>query len=201
MMSSICLDNVYMNYLQKKSEQKAKKKKKTKSNRPSKGRDESSSINAKVSVQPEELSSRRFTKSVSLGEKCENGKVDNDSHSEAQAHNNNKNMNKNNDELLLRLMQKNIKEGEFTPEQKSLHEAYDVLMAEYQRRKDQRQKVGVLFRKNKRNLRDTLKNAMAMRGKSDLALKAKSHDLQRQKIENKKKRITSFAAIVDADKI
>ena len=165
MMSSICLDNVYMNYLQKKSEQKAKKKKKTKNTRPSKSQPHSPQV------------------------------------SSPQVQHINKNMNKNNDELLLRLMQKNTKEGEFTAEQKSLHESYDVLMAEYQRRKDQRQKVGGIFRNNKRNLRDILKDAMSKRGVSDLALKARSQDLQRLKIENKKKRITSFATIVDADKI
>ncbi len=58
-----------MNYLQKKSEEKEKKKKKRKSNRPSKGREQLTSNNVKVSTQPDELSSRRFQKSVSLGEK------------------------------------------------------------------------------------------------------------------------------------
>jgi hypothetical protein len=184
MMSSICLDNVYMNYLQKKTVEKPKKKKKTKSSRLSKGRETSSSINAK--------------------DKDSRSPPNSPKHSQALAQQNNTNMSKNNDNLLLGLMQKNVKDGEFTPEQKSLHEAYDVLMAEYQRRKDQRQKVGGLFRKNKRNLKDILKSAMAksQESGSDLALKARSQDLQRNKREErKKKRITSFAAIVDSDKI
>ena len=106
------------------------------------------------------------------------------------------------DNLLLNLMEKNVKEGEFTTEQKTLYDAYDVLMAEYRRRKDQRHKVGGVFARNKRNLRSILQSAIAKgHVESDLQLKARSKDLQRLRQEKKKKKFSTFAAVVDADRI
>ena len=186
-LQNICLDNVYMNYLKKKAEEKPKTKKRSKYHKRSQGRrqgpiKDNSSSDSSCSSSP--THSKNKERSAKKREKK------------------NKNQTKD-DHLLINLIQKNVKEGEFTPEQKTLYEAHDVLMEEYKRRKDQRHKVGGLFKKNTRNLRSILQNAMA-KGRhmeSDLQLKARSKDLQNRRKEKKKRNFTSFAAIVDADKI
>ena len=178
-----------MNYLKKKSEQQEQQTKKKKKNRlhrgtkrrsQAKNKDENSSDSSSNSSPTHKPSKNKEVKANKQGNEIEN-KGDN---------------------LLLNLMEKNVKEGEFTPEQKTLYEAHDVLMAEYRRRKDQRHKVGGLFAKNKRNLKSILQNAIS-RGhvESDLQLKARSQDLQKRRRDKKKKKFMSFSAIVDADKI
>ena len=187
-LQNICLDNVYMNYLKKKAEEKPKRKKRSNHHKRSKGRSQGpikdkSSSDSSCSSSPTHRAATNKEVSAKKGEKV------------------NKNQSKG-DHLLLNLMQKNVKEGEFTPEQKTLYEAHDVLMDEYKRRKEQRQKVGGMFKRNRRSLKSILQSAMAKgHTESDLQLKARSKDLQNRRKEKKKRNLTSFAAIVDADKI
>ena len=169
-----------MNYLKKKQEQQPKKKKKNRR--------------------------RKAHNQASANDEDSSDSSSDSSPTHKPSKNNRKNRNKNDgkgDHLLLNLMQKNQKEGEFTPEQKTLYDAFDVLMAEYKRRKDQRQKVGGLFRRNKGSLKKILQNAVSKcHAESDLQLKMRSKDLQNRRREiNKKKKLTSFAAIADANRI
>ena len=104
-----------------------------------------------------------------------------------------------NESRMVKLMQQNQKVGEFTPEQKKLYDSYDVLMAEFNRRKEQRKKGGCMFKKNSRNLKGLLQAAIGLnkigRGQeSDLALKARGNDLQNRRRKNKK-----FSAYGDVD--
>ena len=109
-----------------------------------------------------------------------------------------------NDSRMVKLMQQNQKVGEFTPEQKKLYDSYDVLMAEFNRRKEQRKKVGSMFKKNSRNLKGLLQAAMGLnkiaRGQeSDLALKARGNDLQNRRRKNKK--FLAYGDVDDQNKI
>ena len=169
-----------MNYLKKKQEQQPKKKKK---NRRRKGHNQ-----------------------APANDEDSSDSSSNSSPTHKPSKNNRKNRNKNDgkgDHLLLNLMQKNQKEGEFTPEQKTLYDAFDILMAEYKRRKDQRHRVGGLFKRNRGSLKKILQNAVSKcHAESDLQLKMRSKDLQNRRREiNKKKKLTSFAAIADANRI
>ena len=101
-------------------------------------------------------------------------------------------------------MQQNQKVGEFTPEQKKLYDSYDVLMAEFNRRKEQRKKVGCMLKKNSRNLKGLLQAAIGLnkigRGQeSDLALKARGNDLQNRRRKNKK--FSAYGDVDDQNKI
>jgi hypothetical protein len=109
------------------------------------------------------------------------------------------------EELLLTLMKKNVKEGEYTPQQRVLYDARDTLWEEYQRRKKNRQRIGHLLRKKAKQLRGILGT---IRGKgalpSDLALKARANDLQAKKKEarrNQKRRRFEYSGVNDANKI
>lgn len=117
----------------------------------------------------------------------------------------NTNPNGKDEELLLTLMKKNVKESEFTPEQKALYDAHDALMSEFIRRKTQRQKIGGLLIKRAKQLKGLLANIRegkgGSRGESDLALKARSNDLQRRKSKNKNRRFSSYATVYDNDKV
>ena len=109
-----------------------------------------------------------------------------------------------NDSRMVKLMQQNQKVGEFTPEQKKLYDSYDVLMAEFNRRKEQRKKVGSMLKKNSRNLKGLLQAAMGLnkiaRGQeSDLALKARGNDLQNRRRKNKK--FSAYGDVDDQNKI
>ena len=107
------------------------------------------------------------------------------------------------EELLLTLIKKNVKESEFTPEQKALYDAHDILWDEFQRRKAQRQKIGGLLRRKAKELRGVLAKVKNKSGESDLALKARSNDLQRQKknIRKEKRRFSSYGQVSDTNKI
>ena len=107
------------------------------------------------------------------------------------------------EELLLTLIKKNVKESEFTPEQKALYDAHDTLWDEFQRRKAQRQKIGGLLRRKAKELRGVLAKVKNKSGESDLALKARSNDLQRQKrdIRKEKRRFSSYGQVNDKNKI
>ena len=113
------------------------------------------------------------------------------------------NCGKKEEELLLTLIKKNVKESEFTPEQKALYDAHDTLWDEFQRRKAQRQKIGGLLRRKAKELRGVLAKVKNKSGESDLALKARSNDLQRQKrdIRKEKRRFSSYGQVNDKNKI
>ena len=105
---------------------------------------------------------------------------------------------------MVKLMQQNQKVGEFTPEQKKLYDSYDVLMAEFNRRKEQRQKVGSMFKRNSRNLKGLLQAAMGLNKigrcqESDLALKTRGNDLQNRRRKNKK--FLAYGDVDDQNKI
>ena len=99
-------------------------------------------------------------------------------------------------------MKKNVKESEFTPEEKALYDARDVLWDEYQRRKAQRKKIGALLRKRAKQLKGLL-GAVRRKGESDLALKARANDLQKEKKDarRKQKRYKTYAAVNDVNAI
>lgn len=106
------------------------------------------------------------------------------------------------EDLLISLMKKNVKESEFTPEEKALYDARDVLWEEYQRRKKQRQKIGALLRKRAKQLKGLL-GAIRSKGESDLCLKARANNLQKEKKEARrnKKKYKAYAAVNDANAI
>ena len=99
-------------------------------------------------------------------------------------------------------MKKNVKESEFTPEEKALYDARDILWEEYERRKAQRKKIGALLRKRAKQLKGLL-GAVRRKGESDLALKARANTLQKEKKDarRKKKRYKSYAAVNDVNAI
>ena len=105
--------------------------------------------------------------------------------------------------LRRMLMKKNVKESEFTPEQKALYDAHDTLLDEFKRRKAQRQKIGALIRKKAWSLRGLLANAKCKSGESDLTLKARSMDLQKHKKQAKKekRRLSSYGQVTDTNRI
>ena len=107
------------------------------------------------------------------------------------------------EDLLLKLMKKNVKESEFTPEQKALYDAHDTLLDEFKRRKAQRQKIGALIRKKAWSLRGLLGEAKCKSGESDLTLKARSMDLQKHKKQAKKesRRLSSYGQVADRNRI
>ena len=106
--------------------------------------------------------------------------------------------------LLLTLIKKNVKEGEYTPEQRVLYDAHDILWDEYQRRKKQRQRIGSLLRKKAKQLRGII-GSLRSKGESDLALKARSNDLQDKKKaarkNQKRKRFTAYSSVNDINRI
>ena len=106
------------------------------------------------------------------------------------------------EDLLISLIKKNVKESELSPEEKALFDARDVLWEEYERRKAQRKKIGALLRKRAKQLKGLL-GAVRRKGESDLALKARSNDLQKEKKDarRKKKRYKSYAAVNDVNAI
>ena len=106
------------------------------------------------------------------------------------------------EDLLISLMKKNVKESEFTPEEKALYDARDVLWEEYERRKAQRKKIGALLRKRAKQLKGLL-GAVRRKGESDLSLKARSNNLQKEKKDarRKKKRYKSYGAVNDVNAI
>ena len=98
--------------------------------------------------------------------------------------------------LLLSLMKENVGEKDLTPEQKALHEAYHTLLNEYKRRKQLRQKTGVVFKRARSKIRNMLRAKSAWNGapegqeildllrknkESDLQLKSRSQFLQKRK--------------------
>ena len=107
------------------------------------------------------------------------------------------------DDLLLTLMKKNVKESEFTPEEKALYDAHDIVWAEYKRRKTQRQRIGGLMKARAKQLRGILGKLNRSECQSDLALKARSNDLQKKKREARKhnRRFSSYGGVNDSNKI
>ena len=223
-----------MNYLQKRKEQQTKKSKRKESKKNSKVRQESLHIKGTTQTEKissnhfnkatslEEVGENKRLDSndadspainvkqvksqyVSIEtNRQENAKQDYNN-SSFKKENKHKSGTKNDDMLLLKLMQKNVKDGAFTPEQKALYEAHDVLIQEYKRRRDQRKRVGDIFKKNTRTLKSILQQAMVCRkmgqfGESDLALKARGNALQERRKE-KKRKFTTFAVVADSNQI
>ena len=107
--------------------------------------------------------------------------------------------------LLLSLMKENVGEKDLTPEQKALHEAYHTLMNEYKRRKQLRQKTGVVFKRARSKIKNMLRAKNAWNGnpegqelidllrknkESDLQLKSRSQFLQKRKAATRKQKHT-----------
>ena len=183
----------------------------------------------RASLQPGSLSPREFGKTLNLGGINENEQSDDsgcgnltpsptpsrsslldiDEDNSKQVSNTMENNNETTEnpkekeeDLLISLMKKNVKESEFTPEEKALYDARDVLWDEYQRRKAQRKKIGALLRKRAKQLKGLL-GAVRRKGESDLALKARANDLQKEKKDarRKQKRYKTYAAVNDINAI
>ena len=105
--------------------------------------------------------------------------------------------------LLLSLMKENVGEKDLTPEQKALHESYHTLLNEYKRRKQLRQKTGVVFKRARNKIRNMLRAKNAWDGnahgkdlldnlrankESDLQLKSRSQFLQKRKAATRKQK-------------
>ena len=103
--------------------------------------------------------------------------------------------------LLCSLMKENIGEKDLTPEQKALHEAYHTLLNEYKRRKQLRQKTGIVFKRARSKIKNMLRAKNAWNGdqegkdfldllksnkESDLQLKCRSQFLQKRKAATRK---------------
>lgn len=118
-------------------------------------------------------------------------------------------------ELLMGLIRKNVK---LTAEQRALHEAYKSLMEEYNRRKQQRQKTGIIFKRARNKIRDmisisrawgdtTAMMALSRKGavqkkESDLQLKSRSQFLQQRRQKKRGGANTKAdVAFEDADRI
>ena len=107
------------------------------------------------------------------------------------------------EDLLLTLLKKNVRDSEYTPEQKALYDAHDTLWDEYQRRKAQRKRLGRLLRLKAKQLRSILGTIKGQKKESDLALKARSNELQerKRKERKKKRRFSSYGAVSDQNAI
>ena len=105
--------------------------------------------------------------------------------------------------LLLSLMKENVGEKDLTPEQKALHESYHTLLNEYKRRKQLRQKTGVVFKRARNKIKNMLRAKNAWDGnahgkdlldtlrankESDLQLKSRSQFLQKRKAATRKQK-------------
>ena len=277
MFSNVCLDNVYMNYLQNKPSNPPRKEEvtKSKSKKGQKSRGQSSKSttgtdkrrNSEIpssrrnsapkvveqqppkaskdesdfqkqrdrrgSLQTGHLSPRAFSNTLSLGgiqedehsdeevkpatpsthssettvkvesKDDEEAKNTNDTDEVVCKHKKDTTSNVQDEELLLTLMKKNVKDSEYTPEQKALYDAHDTLWEEYQRRKAQRKKVGMLLRLKAKQLRGILGTLRGRKKESDLALKARSSDLQQRKSKQIKRnrRFNAYATVTDQNVI